>query len=657
MARRPRARGTARTTSSASSPHAVDARGADPLARAVARLRATPTRSCSSTRANRSSARQRASQRRSLAECPRRAGARDEPRGAPRPGRGASRRRAARAARSRSDRRRRSRRCSSSSSARTRGAPRIRAHAGERRARRGDQPPSRRAAARDRARRRARSTLSGSRRSCSSSSAASSLLRDRPASDAGRAALGTLVEWSYDLLHEDEKSLLHEVAVHRGGASLPSLVAVGASRGARRGNRDLPARRAGRQVDPVRVVPCRRRAVRPARHGAGLRPGAPCRDRPPRTPRGGRTPSTSRRSPTQRATELRGRDWQAWVGRLELEHDNLWAALAYARDARDSGIAARLASLAWYFTLAERVTEGRRFVELALADGVGRHSARSSGSSSLGILCFLATEELDLDGAIEIGERALALDTRPGRTRRKSGWRRRRSRLRSREAGDVERGAALAEQARATLEGGRRPLGVRSGQPPPCADRGSRAGRLHGRRHGGGRAPPRRGDRVRRIPRPGDAARCVGRRAPERRRRRDGRVRSRTRSRGSTQASRTTPRSPCPGSLRAPSRAETCATPKSSHGARSQPPRQRVRPGPPPMRASSSARILAAAGDTDTAAKLYRNVLAWSKLPRQHGPRESLFIALAEDPAAAASAGLAALGDAPRSDGAAAAPA
>jgi tetratricopeptide (TPR) repeat protein len=55
--------------------------------------------------------------------------------------------------------------------------------------------------------------------------------------------------------------------------------------------------------------------------------------------------------------------------------------------------------------------------------------------------------------------------------------------------------------------------------------------------------------------------------------------------------------------------------------------------------------ILAAAGDTETAAKLYRNVLSWAELPRQHGPRESLFLALAEDPGAAAAAGLAALGD------------
>jgi ATP/maltotriose-dependent transcriptional regulator MalT len=68
-------------------------------------------------------------------------------------------------------------------------------------------------------------------------------------------------------------------------------------------------------------------------------------------------------------------------------------------------------------------------------------------------------------------------------------------------------------------------------------------------------------------------------------------------------------------------------------------------------------RILATAGDTDTAATLYRNVLAWSELPRQHGPRESLFLALAEDPATAASAGLADLGDARPVTAAAVAPA
>ena len=67
-------------------------------------------------------------------------------------------------------------------------------------------------------------------------------------------------------------------------------------------------------------------------------------------------------------------------------------------------------------------------------------------------------------------------------------------------------------------------------------------------------------------------------------------------------------------------------------------------------------RILAAAGDTDTAAKLYGNVLEWSKRPRRHGPRESLFVALAEEPAAAATAGLADLGAASAVTAAAVAP-
>ena len=78
---------------------AVDARGADPLARAIARLRggdADPSPRCMRTRRRGGGARRSDRPRR----VPRRPGARDEPRGAPCPGRGAIRGRAARAARS-----------------------------------------------------------------------------------------------------------------------------------------------------------------------------------------------------------------------------------------------------------------------------------------------------------------------------------------------------------------------------------------------------------------------------------------------------------------------------------------------------------------------------------------------------------------------------
>ena len=57
------------------------------------------------------------------------------------------------------------------------------------------------------------------------------LLEDGIGPEPGRNALHGLVEWSYDLLHGDEKTLLHQLAVHRGGASLPSLLAVAATHG------------------------------------------------------------------------------------------------------------------------------------------------------------------------------------------------------------------------------------------------------------------------------------------------------------------------------------------------------------------------------------------------------------------------------------------
>ena len=192
------------------------------------------------------------------------------------------------------------------------------------------------------------------------------LLHGQPVADEARVALATLVEWSYDLLHADEKTLLQLLAVHRGGAGLESLVALADSQGLDEATVGyllgalvdksivavtFPGDEARydllgtiRQYALERLVESGRlgpvRAVH-AEHFASLADAA--------------------------RSELRGPRWRAWIKRLRLENENLWAALTHAREAHDPALAVRLgAGLGLYFTLGERVSEGRRFVELAL---------------------------------------------------------------------------------------------------------------------------------------------------------------------------------------------------------------------------------------------------------------------------------------------------
>ena len=152
------------------------------------------------------------------------------------------------------------------------------------------------------------------------------LLRDQPATDAGRAALATLVEWSYDLLHVDEKTLLHHVAVHRGGAPLPALVEAGADHGL---DEMTVVELLGTLVDKSIVTvsfpsaAARYDLLDTVRDYALERLAA-----------GGGLVAARNAHAEYFATladaaqgALRGPEWRAWVGRLELERDNLWAAL------------------------------------------------------------------------------------------------------------------------------------------------------------------------------------------------------------------------------------------------------------------------------------------------------------------------------------------
>ena len=311
-------------------------------------------------------------------------------------------------------------------------------------------------------------------------------MRDGPASDPSRTALQGLVEWSYDLLHGDEKTLLQQLAVHRGGASLASLGALAATHGI---NEATVAYLVGALVDKSIVaasfsggaarydmLDTVREYVLEQLAESGELAAA----------RGAHAEYFATLADEARV-ELRGPEWLRWERRLELENDNLWAALAYARDApdachRDPARDARLV-----LRLAERVSEGRRFLDLALS------ATRDDAPVELRIellagLCYLATEELDLDAALAAGERALALAA-TGAAPRQLGLAQLTLALALAQSGDEERADAMAQSACATLEAAGDDWGV-AASSIIRATGAARAGDVARRRRHGGGDPP-----------------------------------------------------------------------------------------------------------------------------------------------------------------------
>jgi predicted ATPase/DNA-binding SARP family transcriptional activator/Tfp pilus assembly protein PilF len=464
-------------------------------------------------------------------------------------------------------------------------------------------------------------------------------LHDGPATDPSRTALRELVEWSYDLLHGDEKTLLQQLAVHRGGASLASLVGVAAVHGLNEAtvtylisalvDKSIVSaafpRGAARydMLDTVREYVLDRLAA-----NGGL--------------------ELARRAHAQyfatladaARTGLRGPEWLEWMNRLELDHDNLWASLPYAVDAPDPLLAARLGvGLGWYFGTAERVSEGRAFIEAALE--VAEEAPVPLRIELLAYACYFATEEGDLDAAVTAGERGLALAATA-----EAPWETAMVELALAfacdRAGPRERAVVLAEEARRTFD----ELGDRWGAGSSAVTGAvgalaggdfTRAGALISeavRLHEGydvGAIPAalleawlaeRQGDM--------EAAAAAYGRALEYSERAGFAEHAAFAVTGL-------------GSI---------AFAKGDLGEAEALYRRAlalVDPAPaswPVAHARARlAHVLEAVGEPDAAASLYREVIAWSEEPRRHDAREALFLALAGSPATAAELGLAKLGE------------
>jgi predicted ATPase/DNA-binding SARP family transcriptional activator len=476
------------------------------------------------------------------------------------------------------------------------------------------------------------------------------LLDEGSAADPSRTALEGLVEWSYDLLHGDEKTLLHQLAVHRGGASLPSVLAVATDNGLEEATVtyllgalvdksivtvSFPDGEARYDLlDTVRDYALERLAKSGSLAAA----------------RKAHADYFATLAEAARAG-LVGAECLQWIKRLERERDNLWAALTYGREAPDPDVAIRLgASLGWYFSFSERVSEGRQFLELARATASDDTPVELQ-TELLSSICFLATEELDLAVAIQTGERALALTA--DAQGREAAVARALLSLAVAQSGDGERAAKLAEEARVASQAagdhwaaavasivGAMGAAVTGDAATVAALSANAAQHSAAIRFLPGMLPATLleawvAEQLGDSEATSDAYRRVLELADE----------THFADHGAFALARLGSNALAAGDPRKAEelfrRAIAAADVAQSGWVVAY---ARVQLG----------RVLAAAGDVEAAERLYRNGLEWSLMPRPRRARESLFVMLAGSPATAALVGLAEVADARGDDAAAA---
>lgn len=106
----------------------------------------------------------------------------------------------------------------------------------------------------------------------------------------------------------------------------------------------------------------------------------------------------------------------AWLGRLEVDHNNLRAALRHLVDRGEAEEALRLAGALWRFWyLRGHLTEGRRWLEETLSPSRGASAALRA--KALGGLGYLSWSQGDFGQAKALFEESLALSRREGERR------------------------------------------------------------------------------------------------------------------------------------------------------------------------------------------------------------------------------------------------
>ena len=257
--------------------------------------------------------------------------------------------------------------------------------------------------------------------------------------------LRATLDWSYDLLTAQEQLVLDRLSVCAGGCTLAAAEVVCAGEGVEGWEvLDLLGALVGKSL-----VQAEERDGGEVRHGLLETVRQYGQQRLAASGRAGAVRDRHLAHFLALAEEaepaLKGADQAAWIDRLEAEHDNLRAALGWAREAGAAEVGLRLAGALWRFWLMRgHFHEGRAWLEGALAGAEGAApNARAEALQGAGVL---AAEQGDYGRAAALFTGSLAL-------RREMGDRRGSARTLSNlgivayEQGEYGRAAALHEEA------------------------------------------------------------------------------------------------------------------------------------------------------------------------------------------------------------------
>jgi predicted ATPase/class 3 adenylate cyclase len=218
--------------------------------------------------------------------------------------------------------------------------------------------------------------------------------------------LKAAIDWSHELLSNDERIVLRRAAAFRGGFGLEAAVAVCGE-----GFSPLAVPEifwalveksfllvdAQAEASRYRLLDIIRQYGRAKAEAAGEWPVVLDRHL-----------AFFRAMATQAAREMRGAQEQLWLDRLELEHDNLSAALERAHVAGDGEPLLELAcALERFWLIRGYWSEGRQWLEAGLdAAGAAPATLRARGLTTL---AQLASSQGDYEHAAAFGTQGLAL--------------------------------------------------------------------------------------------------------------------------------------------------------------------------------------------------------------------------------------------------------